>query len=117
MTRFVKTGNKVTTVTFYGTYIPYKWYYWRALNLAIWFQTEHSKILAEFQALISKPPYLIHRQYFHLYGVCKLKSHWHIHIPPLYIAAETVTLQILVTERELMWFFSNKLLEFEHPYT
>ena len=30
-----------------GTDLPYKRKYWRALNLAIWLQTEHSKILAE----------------------------------------------------------------------
>ena len=27
--------------------IPYKWKHWRVLNLANWFQTGHSKILAE----------------------------------------------------------------------
>ena len=44
VTRFAKTGNKVTTVTFL-----WKWLYWQALNLAIWLQTGHSKILAEFR--------------------------------------------------------------------
>ena len=31
------------------TIIPYKWSYWRALNLAIWLQTGSSKILVEFK--------------------------------------------------------------------
>ena len=33
-------------------YIPYKWKYWRAFNLAIWIQTGLSKILMEFNLVV-----------------------------------------------------------------
>ena len=29
--------------------LPYNWKYWQSLNLAVWPQTDHTKMLAEFK--------------------------------------------------------------------